>query len=231
MRDTSLNNVRVDALNVGLRDYMNRVFGYMSAGLMVTALSSFVCASSGIVFVLLQNPLLLFLVAFSPIFFGWPIMRGKLSAQAAKVCFFVNAALVGLSLSSILLVYTSTSIASAFFVTSSVFLAMTIYGYSTDRDISTWGSALFMCMLGVIVASLVGFFVHNSVFHVLLSIISVVLFSMMTAYDVQILKREYINNDGRGDRDVLAVRGALSVYLDFINIFVHIMHLIGVRRD
>lgn len=231
MKDTSFNSVRIDALNVGLRDYMNRVFGYMGAGLMVTALSSWMCATSGIAFALGRSPLLFFVVAFSPIFLAMAIMRGRLSAQASKFCFFAYSGLVGLSLSIIFLVYTANSIASAFFVTSSVFLAMSIYGYSTDRDLSTWGSFLFMCLLGVFISALVGFFVHNGVFHMLLSMMSVVLFSAMTAYDVHILKREYISNDGRGDRDVLAVSGALKIYLDFINIFTSLLRLIGVQRD
>jgi hypothetical protein len=144
--------------------------------------------------------------------------------------FWLFSGVMGLSLASVFLVYTGQSIVTTFFVSSSTFLAMALYGYTTKRDLTGWGSFLFMGLIGLIVASIVGLFVQSSALQFAISVIGVLIFTGLTAYDTQKIKEIYYAGDSSETGGKKAVMGALSLYLDFINLFLYLLRFIGDRR-
>ena len=224
------------AIDQGLRQYMLGVYNYMGFGLAITGLIAFFTANTA-----LQNP------AFAQLLFGsplrWIIMLaplgmvflisfrvGKMSLSATQASFWIFAALMGLSLSSIFLVYTGNSIARVFFITAASFGALSIYGYTTSRDLSGWGSFLFMGLIGIIVASLVNLFLASSAVQFAISVIGVLVFAGLTAYDTQQIKEMYYEGDGAEVSGKKSIMGALRLYLDFINLFIMLLHLFGNRN-
>ena len=154
----------------------------------------------------------------------------KMSSAKAQTIFWIFAALMGLSLSWILLVYTGVSVARVFFITSATFGAMSVYGYTTKRDLTKLGSFLFMGLIGIIIASLVNIFLKSSMMYFVISILGVLIFVGLTAYDTQKIKNMYAASDSGEIIGKKAVMGALTLYLDFINLFIMLLRLFGQRR-
>ncbi len=155
----------------------------------------------------------------------------RMQASTAQGLFWLYAGLMGLSLASVFLVYTGESIARVFFITAGTFAAMSLYGYTTQRDLSAWGSFLFMGLIGIIIAMVVNIFLASSALQFAISVIGVIVFTGLTAYDTQQIKEMYWEADGSEIAGKKAIMGALRLYLDFLNLFMMLMQLLGVRRD
>ena len=217
-------------IDQGLRTYMSKVYNYMSVGLLLTAAAAYVGAASGIYAQLAQTPLI-YVLMFAPLgMVLWLSTRvHKMSASRAKTMFFVYAALMGLSLSYVLLMFTGVSVVRTFLVTAASFGALSLYGYTTKRDLSGMGSFLFMGLVGIIIASVVNMFMQSSVMHLTISVLGVLIFAGLTAYDTQVIKRIYYAGDTRDVAEKKAVMGALRLYLDFINMFLFLLQFMGNR--
>jgi hypothetical protein len=226
---TAMPQVGVDA---GLRDYMLRVYNYMAGGLAITGVVAYVAAASGF-YQAIVGTMLYWIVVFAPLalvmLLSFRIQN--MSLGAAQLSFWAYAGLVGLSLAGLFLVYTGASIARVFFITAATFLAMSLYGYTTRTDLSKFGAFLFMGLIGIVIAGVVNIFVGSTAVQFAISVIGVVVFVGLTAWDTQRIKERY----WEGDADVVAgkkaIMGALKLYLDFINLFVMLMQLMGTRRD
>jgi len=155
---------------------------------------------------------------------------GKLSLGGAQTAFWLFAGVMGLSMASIFISFTSESIARVFFIAAGVFASMSLYGYTTKKDLSGWGSFLFMGLIGVIIASIVNIFVGSTAMQFAISVIGVLVFTGLTAYDTQSIKEMYAEGDGTAVAGKKALFGALRLYLDFINLFIMLLQLFGVRR-
>ena len=229
----------------GLRAYMLKVYNYMATGVLMTGIialitfkMSVVTDSSGSIVGLTQvgNAIymsgLKWLVMLAPlgIVFYMSFGINKMSAAKAQTTFWIFAALMGLSLSSILLVYTGMSITRVFFICSATFGAMSIYGYTTKRDLTKLGSFLMMGLIGIIIASIVNIFMKSSMMYFVISILGVLIFVGLTAYDTQKIKNMYAASDTGELMGKKAVMGALTLYLDFINLFIMLLRLFGQRR-
>ncbi len=229
----------------GLRSYMLKVYNYMATGVLLTgiiALLSFkisvVTDANGVIsgFTSFGNALffsgLKWVVMLAPlgIVFYMSFGINKMSSAKAQTVFWIFAALMGLSLSWILLVYTGVSVARVFFISSTTFGAMSIYGYTTKRDLTKLGSFLFMGLIGIIIASLVNIFLKSSMMYFVISILGVLIFVGLTAYDTQKIKNMYSSSDSGEIIGKKAVMGALTLYLDFINLFIMLLRLFGQRR-
>ncbi|HHY51512.1 MAG TPA: Bax inhibitor-1/YccA family protein [Alphaproteobacteria bacterium] len=228
-------------IDEGLRSYMLKVYNYMGIGLAVTGLvayfgNQFAVTADGTALTawgnLLYNSPLMWVVALAPLAFVLVLSFGinKLSVGAAQVTFWAFSAIMGLSLSSIFLVYTDASIAKVFFITAATFGAMSLWGYTTKRDLTGMGNFLFMGLIGLIIAMIVNIFLASSALEFAISAIGVLIFVGLTAYDTQRIKESYHASFGS---DVLAkgaIMGALSLYLDFINLFLMLLRLFGNRE-
>ena len=219
-------------IDTGLRQFMISVYNYMASGLALTGVVAYGAAVTGLYASLINTPLLFWGVTLAPLAlvlllsFRIEIM----SLGAAKTAFWAYAALVGLSLSGIFFVYTGTSIARTFFVAAATFLAMSLYGYTTRTDLARTGSFLLMGLFGIIIASLVNLFLRSTQLDWLISIVGVGVFAGLTAYDTQRIKAMYDWNDDATSAGRKAVIGALSLYLNFINLFMMLLRLAGNRR-
>lgn len=218
----------------GLRMYMASVYRYMSMGLGLTgAVAFFVSTSPALMQTLLSGPLSLVFL-FGPIGIALSMGVGfyRMRASTVQMLFWTYAVLMGVSLSTMFLMFTFESIARVFFISASTFGAMSLYGHSTQKDLSSWGSFLMMGMMGLLLASLVNIFMGSSGFQWVLSLGAVVLFTCLTAYDTQNIKQTYYRVGASGEMSAkFAVFGAMQLYLDFINIFIHLMHILGDRRS
>jgi FtsH-binding integral membrane protein len=222
-------------IDVGLRDYMLRVYNYMASGLALTGIVAYVAAAGGadsFIAHIYRTPVM-WLVVLAPLGLVMLLSFGiqRMQARTAQMVFWLYAGLMGLSLSTIFLVYTGTSIARVFFITAGTFAAMSLYGYTTRRDLSQLGSFLFMGLIGIIIASLVNMFLASAAMQFAISVIGVIVFTGLTAYDTQSIKEMYYEGDGSEIAGKKAVMGALRLYLDFINLFMMLMQLLGTRRD
>jgi FtsH-binding integral membrane protein len=217
-------------IDAGLRAYMLRVYNYMAAGVGLTGLVAMLTYQlTGPA--LLQSPLMwVFMLAPLALVFFISSRINTLSAEAARRLFFIYAASVGLSLSTIFHVYTGASITRVFFISAAAFGALSIWGYTTQRDLSGFGTFLFMGLIGVVIASLVNIFLRSSGLDWMISIIGVGVFAGLTAYDTQRIKGMYDRSDDATSSGRKAVMGALSLYLDFINLFMMLLRLAGSRR-
>ncbi len=228
-------------IDEGLRSYMLQVYNYMSIGLALTGVVAFTAANTPAVLSALytqsatgglQPSILGWVVTFAPLAFVFmiaPAMR-RFSAPTVQLLFWAFAGLMGLSLTHIFLTYTGTSIARVFFITASVFAAMSLYGYTTKRDLTGMGSFLFMGLIGIVIASVVNIFLQSSMMHFIISIVGVLVFVGLTAYDTQNIKSEYNASDSGDVSQKKAIYGALRLYLDFINLFIMLLHLFGNRE-
>ena len=232
-------------IDEGLRAYMLKVYNYMASGIFLTGIISLllfklsvVVDSSGAIIGLttignaLYNSALMWVVMLAPLgivlYMSFGIRR--MSAAKAQGTFWVFAALMGASLSSIFLVYTGASITRVFFITAGTFGAMSIYGYTTKRDLTKMGSFLMMGLIGIIIASIVNMFMKSAMMYYVISILGVLIFVGLTAYDTQKIKNMYLASDSGEIMGKKAVMGALTLYLDFINLFIMLLRLFGQRR-
>ena len=239
------------AVDQGLRAYMLQVYNYMGLGLLITGLAAYFIYTMAVTsdpsaaaaqvrdgvyltslgYALYVSPLkwVVILAPLALVFLlGFRIQR--MSVGAAQATFWIYAALVGLSLSSIFMVFTSTSIARTFFITAASFGALSLYGYTTRRDLSAMGSFLIMGVFGLILAMLVNVFLGSSALQFAISVIGVLVFSGLTAYDTQKIKETYFEGDDATTAGRKAIMGALSLYLDFLNLFTFLLQFLGNRE-
>ena len=222
---------RAAEIDVGLRAYMQKVFGLMAGGTALTGLVAYFGAVSGIYVQLAATPLI-WVVVFAPLVFAFVFgMRiNAMRASTAQMLFWAFSALMGLSLSYVFLAYTGTSIARTFFIAAATFAGMALYGYTTKRDLSALGSVLIMGVFGLMIAMIVNIFLASSALHWAISVIGVLVFTGLTAYDSQRIKEMYYAGDGAEISTKKAVMGALQLYLDFINLFLFLLQFLGDRR-
>jgi len=219
-------------IDAGLRQYLLRVYNYMAGGLALTGLVAYLAAVTGVYAAIYGTPLF-WVVLLAPL--GLVLLLGfrveRMSLGVARLIFWAYAGLVGLSLSGIFLVYTGASIAQTFFIAAAMFLGMSLYGYTTQRDLSRFGSFLFMGLIGIIVAGLVNLFLASSGLEFAISVIGVAVFTGLTAWDTQRIKLMYLREDDEVIAGKKAIMGALALYLDFLNLFLMLTQLMGRRRD
>lgn len=215
----------------GLRDYMISVYNQMSAGLAISGVIAYTISSVPTLTALFLGGPQAWVFLLAPLglvfWLSWKI--NSLSVSAARTAFYVYAALMGVSLSTLFMVYELGSIFQVFFITSIMFLATSLYGYTTNRDLTGWGSFLLMGLIGLIVASIVNLFMQSSALTFAISCIGVLIFTGLTAYDTQKIKEIYYQTSG-DDRVKAGVMGALNLYLDFINLLIYMLQLIGQRK-
>lgn len=216
----------------GLRKYMLNVYNYMTSVLVLTGLIAWMTAHSQTMVNLIYGTPLQWIVMLAPLGFVFFLSARihKMSFQSAQITFWLFAALMGLSLASIFLVFTGVSIARVFFITAGTFAAMSIYGYTTKKDLTNFGAFLFMGLIGIIVASIVNIFLGSPGLHFAISVIGVLVFVGLTAYDTQHIKTMYVESDEATIAGKKAIIGSLKLYLDFINLFIMLLHLFGNRR-
>jgi len=217
----------------GLRRHMLRVYNYMGGGLVVTGITAFLTSTSPAMLSLLFNTPLKWLVMLAPLAFVMVISFGvrKLSFATMQIVWWAYCAAMGLSLASIFVVFTGASIALTFFVSATTFLAMSLYGYTTKTDLSRLGSFLMMGVFGIIIASLANLFFQSSALQFLVSVLGVLIFTGLTAYDTQRIKEEYAEYYDRETSGKVALMGALTLYLDFINLFMFLLQFLGQRDE
>jgi len=221
------------AYDVGLRQYMLSIYNYMAGGLALTGVVAYLVASSPEAMHVIFGTPLQWVVMLAPLgfVFFFSARIGRMSLGAAQITFWLFAAAMGLSLASIFYIYTGTSIARVFFVTAAAFAGTSLYGYTTKTDLSRFGSFLMMGLIGVILASLVNIFLASSALQFAISVIGVLVFTGLTAYDTQRLKELYSESYDQASMGKLAISGALTLYLDFINLFIMLLQLFGDRRQ
>lgn len=216
------------------RTLMQYVFLWMAAGLGITGLTSLLLfKNESLIYSLMSSKLLFYglIIAEIVVVVYLSARISRMSFGMATALFCAYALLNGLTLSPIFLLYTSQSIAETFFITAGTFSVMAIYGYFTKRDLTRWGSLLFMALIGLIIAMVVNFFLRSGVMSLVISIAGVLIFVGLTAYDVQKIKNLFTDVDNANDEvKKIAVLGALTLYLDFVNLFLYLLRLFGRRR-
>ena len=217
----------------GLRQHMLRVYNYMGLGLVMTGLVAFIVGTTPALYVPIFSTPLKWVVMLAPLAFVlfFSFRMESMSASGAQTLFWAFCAVMGLSLASIFLVFTGTSIARTFFIAAAMFGATSLYGYTTKRDLSQFGSFLIMGLIGVVIASLVNLFLASSALQFAISIIGIVVFVGLTAWDTQSIKEQYDENFDAESKQKLAVFGAFSLYLNFINIFQLLLTFTGQREE
>lgn len=220
--------VRVDA---GLRAHMQRVFNYMGGGLALTGLIAFIVANTALAGLIFGTPLkwVAMIAPFGFIFY-MNFKMETMSASRAQTLFWLFCATMGLSMAAVFMVFTGASVARAFFITGATFGAMSLWGYTTKKDLSSLGAFLMMGVLGLFIASIVNLFMGSSMLQWIVSVAGVAIFTGLTAYDVQNIKYTYNHGWGSESNNKMAVLGALQLYLNFINAFQFLLSLIGDRR-
>ena len=231
--------------DAGLRAYMLKVYNYMATGVLLTGIISLISfklsadiSASGQIIALkpygnaIFNSGLKWVIMLAPlaVIFYMSFGINKMSTSKAQTVFWIFTILMGLSLSWVLIVFTGVSVARVFFITSATFGAMSIYGYTTKRDLTKLGSFLMMGLIGIIIASLVNIFLKSTMMHFVISILGVLIFVGLTAYDTQKIKNMYSASDTVEVSGKKAIMGALTLYLDFINLFIMLLRLFGQRR-
>jgi len=220
--------------DAGLRHYMSAIYKNMAIGLLITGLIAMLVASSQTLMAMLFGTPLSWLVMLAPV--GMALYLGfkfqEMTPSAVRNLFFAYSGAMGLSLAFIFLVYTGESISRIFFITASVFGAMSLYGYTTKSDLTRMGAFLFMALIGIMISSLVNIFLQSSGLNFVISIISVLVFTGLTAYDTQRLKDLYFQLSGSDEiAEKMSYYGALTLYMDFINLFLALLRLFGDRRS
>lgn len=221
------------AVDVGLRAYMLRVYNYMCVALALTgAVAFYVSTSPTLLQAIYGTPLMwvVFLAPLGMVFFLSARIH-KMSAGTAQTMFWIFAALVGLSLASIFIVYTGASVARVFFITAGAFAGLSLVGYTTKRDLSGMRTFLFMGVIGLVIAMVVNMFLGSSGLQLLISVAGVLIFAGLTAYDTQQIKLMYYEADSGEVATKKSIMGALRLYLDFLNMFIFLMHILGVSRN
>ena len=221
------------AFDEGLRRHMLRVYGYMSAGLVITGLVAYVVGTTPALYEPIFTTPLQWVVIFAPLvfvlFFSFSI--NAIPAPIAQAIFWLFCATMGLSLSIVFLAYTGASIAQTFFVAAAMFGAMSLYGYTTRTDLTKFGSFLIMGLIGVLIAFVANLFLGSDVLYYAISFVGILVFLGLTAWDTQTIKEQYAGSLETGDSQKLAVLGALSLYLNFVNLFQLLLSLTGQRQE
>jgi len=245
---------RAAEIDEGLRAHMNKVYGTMSVGMLITFAAAWAIAGlattsdpsaaaaqlnsdtylTSLGYSLFASPLR-WVIVFAPLLFvfGFSASINRLSAAAAQTVFYLFAAVMGVSISWIFLVFTGQSIIQVFLITAIAFAGLSLYGYTTKKDLSAMGTFLIMGVIGLIVASIVNIFIASSAMAFAISVLGVLIFAGLTAYDTQNIKNTYLQMAHTGDQEWLgkaAIMGALSLYLDFINMFMFLLQLFGNRE-
>jgi FtsH-binding integral membrane protein len=241
--------VQAAQIDAGLRAHMNKVYGMMSVAMFITGIVAYFVGtdyahalkgeptailSVEMLQIMFTSPVR-YIIMFAPlaVVFGFGAMINRMSLGMAQIVFWAFAGLMGLSISWIFAVYTSMSIAQIFFVTAIMFASISIWGYTTKKDISAWGSFLFMGLIGIIVAMILNIWLQSSALMFAVNIIGVLVFAGLTAYDTQNIKNTYLTHAHNGDTEWLgksAIMGALSLYLNFLNMFMMMLSLFGNRE-
>jgi FtsH-binding integral membrane protein len=222
------------AFDAGLRSYMLSIYNYMASGVLVTGVVALLFAQSGLAYQILAGPgLLKYVLMFAPLVFVMVLSFGinRLQTRTAQMLYWAYAVVMGLSMASIFLVYTGASIAQTFFATAAAFAGLSLYGYTTKRDLSGFGTFLIMGVVGILVASLINLWLQSSALELAVSFLGVLIFAGLTAYDTQRLKSMYsyvANSDMMGKAVIM---GALSLYLDFVNMFMFLLRFMGSSRS
>ncbi len=231
-------------IDAGLRAYMLRVYNYMLVGLALTGATAWLTAADTPFRALFlevttvnDHPMvgltiLGFVALFAPLalVFYLSMRINSMSAGAAHATFLVYAGIMGISLAPVLQIYTGVSVAQVFFITAATFGAMSLWGYTTKADLAGFGSFLFMGLIGIVIASLVNMFLQSSMMAFVISVAGVLIFTGLTAYDTQSIKEMYVANDDGSTASKKAIMGALRLYLDFVNLFLMLLRLLGNRR-
>ncbi len=231
----------VSGVHEGLRQYMIKVYNFMAAGLCLTALSAYLVANTSLIRLFFNiNQMgqvaglsgfgwLAFIAPLIMVFaFGWVLNRG--TASQVQIMFWAYSAVMGISLTPIVLGYTGASLARVFLITAGMFGAMSIYGYTTKRDLTGMGSFLFMGLIGIIIASVVNIFLKSPGVYYAVSFLGVLIFVGLTAFDTQRIRNMYTEYDSSEILTKKAIAGALSLYLDFVNMFIYLLQFLGDRR-
>ena len=224
------NNITASQIELENHQFLTKVFGWMFTGLMTTALVSYYVSIN----MQTINPILFFIAIGLEFFLVYRITRYVMSMNVnmATASFILYSALNGFTLSGLFYTYTSESLTTTFLITASIFGFMAFYGYTTKKDLTSMGNFMYMGLFGIIIASIVNIFLASPMIYFVTSIMGVIVFTGLTAYDIQkILKMNIIGNAGTDEDTKEAILGALILYLDFINLFISLIRLIGVRRD
>ena len=219
-------------IDVGLRKYMLGVYNYMASGLLLSGIVALLIASSPAMLQTIFGTPLKWVFMLLPLGFVMAMSFGvnRFGTGTLQALFWAFAAAMGVSLATIFVVFTGASVARVFFITAGTFAAMSLYGYTTKRDLSAFGSFLFMGLIGIVIASVVNIFLASTALQFAISVIGVLVFTGLTAYDTQRIKEMYFEADDQGTLGKKQLMGALSLYLDFINLFYMLMNLLGERR-
>ncbi|MFL6722516.1 MAG: Bax inhibitor-1/YccA family protein [Sphingomicrobium sp.] len=226
------------ARDAGLRSYMLKVYNYMASGVLLTGVVALIFANSSLIN-LVANPatgqptMLFWVVLFAPLalVFGLSFGINRISASTAQTLFWAYAALIGVQFSTLFLVYTGVSIAQTFFAVAAAFVGLSLWGYTTKKDLSGFGTFLIMGVVGLFIAMLINIFLRSPAMNLAISAIGVLLFAGLTAYDTQKIKSIYFSVAGNAEAMAKsAVIGALNLYLDFINMFLFLLRFMGDRR-
>lgn len=228
-------------IDEGLRAHMNKVYGLMSVAMLLTAGVAWAVGTTDALLAIFRDPVTLrpnilgWVVMFAPLImaFAFGAMINRMSAAAAQLFFYTFAAVMGLSLAWIFKVFTGVSIAQTFLITAIAFAGLSLYGYTTKKDLSGFGTFLMMGLIGLLVAMIVNLFLASSALAFAISVIGVLIFAGLTAYDTQRIKNDYIAHAVHGDQEWLAksaIMGALNLYLDFINLFMFLLQFLGNRE-
>jgi uncharacterized protein len=232
---------RATQIDAGLRAHMNKVYGLMSVGMLLTGGVAWAVGTTPALLSIFRDPVTLspnilgWIVMFAPLIFvfGLAGMINRMSAATAQLVFYAFAAVMGLSISWIFVAFTGISIAQTFLVTSIAFAGLSLWGYTTKKDLSGWGTFLMMGVIGLIVAMILNIWLASPAIMFAVSALGVLIFAGLTAYDTQSIKNEYIQHAARGDQewmDKSATMGALRLYLDFINMFMFLLQFLGARE-
>ena len=224
----------------GLKDYMLKVYNFMAGGLAVTALAAYVCLNTSLINLFFSvnsygqasMSALGWIILFAPLVmvfaFSWVLHRG--TTQQIQLVFWAFSAVMGLSLTPTLLAYTGASVARIFLITAAMFGSMSLYGYTTKKDLTSMGSFMMMGVWGIVIASIVNIFLASPGLSYAISILAVIAFTALTAYDTQKIRQIYMSYDDGDTITRKAIAGALELYLDFINMFLALLRLFGDRR-
>ena len=221
-------------IDEGLRKHMSKVYGLMAVAMVITGLVAYAVGTSQVLLQVIFGTPLKWVVMFAPlgVVFIFSARMHKMRYETAQLVFWIFAALIGLSISYIFLAYTAISIAQTFFTTAVAFGALSLYGYTTKRDLSALGNFLFIGLIGIIVASIANWFFQSPVMHLAISAIGVLIFAGLTAYDTQNIKNTYLqyrSSYGEEYAEKMGIMGALSLYLNFLNMFMFLLQFMGNR--
>ncbi|UUL81381.1 Bax inhibitor-1/YccA family protein [Sphingomonas qomolangmaensis] len=228
---------RTDAYDAGLRSYMLSVYNYMTSGVLLTGIVALLFSWGGMespaAQIMMGGGILKWIIVLSPlaVVFAMSFGQNRMSTATLQMLYWGFAVLMGLSLSTIFLVYSGTSIAGAFFATAAGFAGLSLFGYTTKKDLSAFGTFLIMGVVGLLVASVINIFLQSGVMNLIISIAGVLIFAGLTAYDTQKIKSMYAHVAGTDMQGKVVILGALSLYLDFINMFLFILRLFGGNRE